>query len=853
MTRARAAEPAEEASSLLAPWRERVGGRESLPRAVLAAVLCFTLVFGAVIGVRLQMEWSAALREAEGAQARSAAFLAERVSGRLAEVRGGLGYAATDLEGLAPGDDYAAERVNALTLSPYIAGAALLRPGEETLLAGTTPVAVAAAADAALSAPDGVVALTETAPLIVASSPVRLSGGVVGALVAFIEPGALLPEWGGRQIAVLTDLDGNALAVRPEAAIRGPTPAAERFGVAPARAQAMAEAGGGAISGARLGDEDRMLGVAALGDAPMHAYTLGPSAIDEAAWMRTLVFHGLLFLAPLFTAIALYALLIMQVGKLSSTEAQLRDSERRFRLAIEGARCGVWDWDLETDDVYMTDSFAHMLGRKAAGKLTGPEFLNLVQTEDRAKMRAALRGAARAEEVDVEVRAQSLPVWLQMRGRPLADAGAPSGRRIMGVAIDITERKGAQARVAAAESRLRAALESMTGSFVLWDSRGRLVLWNGKFRDFFQLEESWLKTGLAYEAVEAAAAPAIREIHTHGPKGDSYEIEFADGRWLHYSERTTADGGLVSVGADITALKNQEAALIENERNLRQMVEDLRRSQERIRELAHNYEQEKIRAEEANRSKSEFLANMSHELRTPLNAIIGFSEMMTREIFGPVGHERYSEYAADIHNSGGHLLSLINDILDMSKIEAGKMNLQTEPLMPGELIGQCVRLIGARADEKRITIRIEGEPLPEIEADPRALKQVILNLMSNAVKFTPEGGRVVVRGFEAKDGVVLQVSDTGIGIAEDHLPRLGRPFEQIESQHAKTYQGSGLGLALSKSLIEMHGGALRIDSVLGKGTTVSFTLPARAAQESGGTGDRGPDGPGGGSAYTHAA
>jgi two-component system, cell cycle sensor histidine kinase PleC len=245
---------------------------------------------------------------------------------------------------------------------------------------------------------------------------------------------------------------------------------------------------------------------------------------------------------------------------------------------------------------------------------------------------------------------------------------------------------------------------------------------------------------------------------------------------------------------------------------------------------------------------------MSHELRTPLNAIIGFSEMMTKEIFGPVGHARYSEYAGDIHNSGEHLLSLINDILDMSKIEAGKMSLQPEPLLPGELVRQCIRLISARADEKRIAVRMEGEDLPEIEADPRALKQVVLNLMSNAVKFTPEGGKVVVRGFEAKDGIVLQVADTGIGIAADDLPRLGRPFEQIESQHAKSYQGSGLGLALSKSLIELHGGTLRIDSALGKGTTVSFTLPARAEATLDEPGQRGPDDDGsGGGAYFNAA
>jgi two-component system, cell cycle sensor histidine kinase PleC len=854
MSRARA-RTSRKAETSLGEQEDPVKGREALSRAVLAALLCFTLVFGAVILVKLQMEWSAAQREAEGAQARSAAFLAERVSGRIAEARGALSYASADLESPGDrGDRFAWERIEGLTLSPYISGVALLMPGEPPVIAGDAPADLTAAADAALSAPGGIAALSEAVPLIAIAEPVRAPDGGVGALVGLVDPGLLLPDASARQVAVLTDQNGNALAVQPVAAIHGPTPAAERFGLDSGRVQTIANSGGGAMAGAQLGEAERTLGVAPLTGAPLQAWTLGRAAIDQGAWMRTLLFHGLLFLAPLFTAIALYVLLLMQVGKLSSTEAQLSDSEKRFRMAIEGARCGVWDWDLEIDEVFMTDSFAHMLGRPEAARLTGHDFLNLLEGEDRSRIRAALRGASRAEEVDVEVRAQSLPVWLQMRGRPLPDPGRPGGQRIMGVAIDITERKGAQARVAAAESRLRAALESMTGSFALWDSRGRLIMWNRKFREFFGLDDGQLKAGANYEAVEAMAAAAVKEVHSPESTQDSYEIELADGKWLHYSERTTADGGLVSVGADITALKLQEAALIDNERHLRQTVEDLRLSEERIRELAQNYEQEKIRAEEANRSKSEFLANMSHELRTPLNAIIGFSEMMAKEIFGPVGHERYSEYAGDIHNSGEHLLSLINDILDMSKIEAGKMSLQPEPLMPGELVRQCIRLISARADEKRITVRMEGEELPEIEADPRALKQVVLNLLSNAVKFTPEGGKVVVRGFEAKDGIVLQVADTGIGIAADDLPRLGRPFEQIESQHAKSYQGSGLGLALSKSLIEMHGGTLRIDSALGKGTTVSFTLPARAEAMLDKPGREGPDDDGsGGGAYFDAA
>jgi two-component system cell cycle sensor histidine kinase PleC len=412
-----------------------------------------------------------------------------------------------------------------------------------------------------------------------------------------------------------------------------------------------------------------------------------------------------------------------------------------------------------------------------------------------------------------------------MRGRILPGAVGSDQARIVGVAIDITDRKGAQARVVAAESRLRAALESMSESFVLWDSRHRLVLWNRKFRDAFDFSDGMLKPGMSYAAVEQAAARAIKTVHGGTENKAAYEIELADGRWLHYSDRATADGGMVSVGADITDLKHHEAALTENQAQLRKTVEDVKRSQARIADLARKYEAEKIRAEEANRSKSEFLANMSHELRTPLNAINGFSEIMLKEMFGPLGDERYTGYMKDILTSGQHLLELINDILDMSKIEAGKMQLQPEPTDASELIGQCVRIVRGRAEEKRLQLRADVSDLPEMELDPRAFKQVMINLISNAVKFTPEGGRVTVRGFLSGVGVAFQVSDTGIGIATEDLPRLGRPFEQIENQHSKSHQGSGLGLALSKSLIELHGGTLTIDSVLGEGTTVNVVMP----------------------------
>ena len=234
------------------------------------------------------------------------------------------------------------------------------------------------------------------------------------------------------------------------------------------------------------------------------------------------------------------------------------------------------------------------------------------------------------------------------------------------------------------------------------------------------------------------------------------------------------------------------------------------------------------RAEAANQAKSEFLANMSHELRTPLNAINGFSEIMAGEMFGPLGDPRYKGYAADILKSGQHLLSLINDILDMAKIEAGKMTLHYERVSLKEVVEDAARLMRGRVQEAGLKLVVDAPELPDVDADHRGLKQVILNLVSNAVKFTPEGGDIVIAVSQLDDDRMrVAVTDTGIGIAPEDLERLARPFEQVEGQHSKTTQGTGLGLALTKSLVELHGGRLTIESEPGQGTTVSFELPMR--------------------------
>ncbi|MFZ4166729.1 PAS domain-containing sensor histidine kinase [Brevundimonas sp. NPDC058933] len=567
-------------------------------------------------------------------------------------------------------------------------------------------------------------------------------------------------------------------------------------------------------------------------DASGHAVVASMPAVGGlSAWLD----DAWMVAGPLLLVLLMLAVLAVQNWRQTRAGRQWADTERRFRVAVEAARCGVWEWDLARGEVVLSDYMAAMLEVEPGQALTTQSLIEKVHPRYRETLVDALDRAAADGAFDV-----TFPVplksggirWIDARGQsrqPRRDAGFTS---LLGVALDITEARRSKAQAQAAENRLRDGIESVSDAFVLFDRQGRLILWNQAFQDAFAFPAGVVVRGAQKDALNLIAAEAVKAEHPSASgRAGVREVELKDGRWLQMAERFTGDGGTVVIAADITVIRRQEAERRRAADELRAMVVELEDREAKLSLLARKYEVAMTRAEAANQAKSEFLANMSHELRTPLNAINGFSEIMAGEMFGPLGDRRYKGYAADIHQSGQHLLSLINDILDMAKIEAGKLTLHYEPVSLNSLCNDAIRLMRGKAMESGLTLGLVAPDAVQIEADHRGLKQVMLNLISNAVKFTPEGGAVTVTiAAQGADHVRLSVTDTGIGIAPADLDRLAQPFEQVEGQHSKTTQGTGLGLALTKSLIELHRGRMTIESEPGHGTTVWFDLPIRAPE-----------------------
>jgi signal transduction histidine kinase len=397
-----------------------------------------------------------------------------------------------------------------------------------------------------------------------------------------------------------------------------------------------------------------------------------------------------------------------------------------------------------------------------------------------------------------------------------------------GFVLDITDQKRAAVRLTASEQQAAAvrrelldATDGMTDGLVYYAPDGTLRFCNQIARSYLGIAaDADIETmtfddvlRLELEAGQVVAAHTKEEEWTllrsqqHRNGQGHVEMRLLNGGHLRISDRRTRLGGMVTVYTDVSDLVERGDELARSQRELR---------------LA------KEQAEVASRTKSQFLANMSHELRTPLNAIIGFAEVIEREFFGPVGVAQYASYAADIHRSGQHLLSLINDILDLSKVEAGRFEIVEQDFALAETIDEAKRLLDIRAQKAGLTLSSDiGADIARVYADRKLVAQALLNLLSNAVKFTPAGGyiNIVAKREGGAGDLLISVSDTGIGMEPDEIPRALEPFGQIDGTLARRYDGTGLGLTITKAFVEMHGGALTLDSEKGRGTTATIRLP----------------------------
>ncbi|CUW42839.1 sensory box histidine kinase [Brucella vulpis] len=588
--------------------------------------------------------------------------------------------------------------------------------------------------------------------------------------------------------------------------------------------------------------------------APYSIIAVEPESTIFAEWKRAVSLNVTLFAGTIGVMFAILYAYFSQAAQAREADDLSGQIQRRIDMALARGRCGLWDWDMARGRIYWSRSMYEMLGYEAQDAvLPFGDVAAIINEEDGDLYSIAEQAAAGdISHVDRVFRmrhADGSWVWMRVR----AEITSEGDLHLVGIAFDVSEQHRFAQQTAEADMRIREAIENISEAFVLWDANNRLVMANSKFSEYAGLPVWTLKPGVPRNEVDAHTRPFTferRMANEHNRAGgQTFERQLSDGRWLQVNERRTQDGGMVSIGTDITQLKLHQERLVDSERRLMATVHDLsiarKGERDRVRELselARKYSLEKERAEAANRAKSEFLANMSHELRTPLNAIIGFSEMIQAGTFGPLGSDRYEEYINDIHTSGNFLLNVINDILDMSKIEAGHFSLDREEIDLCPLINETVRIISLQAEEKNIAVETRIEDAMELYADRRAIKQVLINLLSNAVKFTSYGGRITVRARKTGAALFITIQDTGVGIPKSALRKIGQPFEQVENQFTKTHTGSGLGLAISRSLAELHGGWLRIRSTERVGTVVSVCIP-----------DRNPAPNAGHDARTHAA
>ncbi len=485
----------------------------------------------------------------------------------------------------------------------------------------------------------------------------------------------------------------------------------------------------------------------------------------------------------------------------------------QLALTEKLARVGSWRMNLTTGEISWSEGLYRLLGFDPQRMSASPGnwIFQYVEPADVEQLKAEIKSAilqrrsficrtrSRGNSSHIAVCETHGDIEYDDSGNPVA---------IVAVCHDATEVADKHAVMERMQEWYRCLADQASDIIILYNIEGEVIFASDALQRLLGLSPADVGRGRFVQFVHPDDVHEANKLVINPAPGETltatYRIRHSDGHylWLESTSRGiyTDDKllNIIGVSRDITARKRQE-------------TETAKARDEAVA---------------ANIAKSTFLANMSHELRTPLNAIIGFAEIMRRQMFGPLGSEQYTDYAHLIHESGQLLLELISDVLDMAKIESGKLELNFEKLPLSLVIEDCLRLIEERARQNGVTLQTSfSEAVPAIEVDRRAFKQILLNLLSNAVKFTMRGGCITVRTSLSEGRLLLSVEDDGVGIPSEDLPRLGSPFEQARTDATLSAGGAGLGLALVRALAERHGGRMRIESEEGLGTTVKVWLP----------------------------
>ncbi len=495
-----------------------------------------------------------------------------------------------------------------------------------------------------------------------------------------------------------------------------------------------------------------------------------------------------------------------------SDRKRAEEASQQFLSAIEAFSGGFVYFDADDRLVVCNEEYRTLHGTAVCEVVPGIKFEDLLRAEVEGGAIAAAIG--REEEWIGERLAyfrnptgpfevkRGENFWVQVSEERLPDGG------LLGVGIDITERKRAEEALRESERGYHALFDNAQVGLAWTDLHtGRIIEANKQWVEMFgYADKEALIEG--FRAANHYADPTDRDRGVARLKSDGFLRNFE-------TRLKRLDGSVDWVRFDAVYDRTNEI--------IQSVLTDISEH----KQLEQDVIKAKDEAELANRAKSEFLANMSHELRTPLNAIMGFSQLMKNQTFGPIGDERYKTYAQDVYESGEHLLSLINDILDLSKIEAGSAEVRETEIDVSETVDKCLTLVKDRTEEAGLSLVTKGAPdFPLLRLDERMLKQMLINLLTNAIKFTADGGSVTISWERSDDGRLrIAVSDTGIGIAAEDLPKALEVFGQIEGSFERQYEGTGLGLPLVQSLAALHGGGIEIDSAVGAGTTVTIWFP----------------------------